>query len=591
MVASNRVRTLHDHRSSYFIPGFGDLFDSKYDFRPSARAYPKGVSAWVDQDKSGDFDPDAKEPQHKITSCRKRERTICDGENSQETGPKKPKVNTWQLGRKLGQSCRITIRIASARGICLLRKLRDYSDNWPEQQFVSDDSEPNFTELTLASVQPARLRKRRFDLQAHTSSGLLCDTLLPFTEVTLGHPAARGCRACLELGLTCPLLHEGSTYPCTDCVEADIDCELVLPPAKKRPCESCRSRRIVCSYRDVDDHNGPCKQCSTTDIKCVAGPLSGRTRTGPCLDQNFSKPARPARFLPTPQRRFISCTECRMVKKSCSLRWKSSDGNCTRCEGLGESCTFEPLAQKQKPIPETQSDQPAEPSKLTMSERNNEISLTKVIKTRLAHPVSFNHQVREDGSDPCHWCDDIAYGILGLGEIKTEVINYRDGQGYVELESGHTRRGREPSRMCHECTFQRMLITACLSHDIHPIEGVDPDEFDNDTALDWLSPGMANSAPFEWCSVCPNPASFACRTSRGANLMDENENDICQEEEGCGLKLCEACCVCLVEEHSKNLGGLVAALESDEDTGPFGVRADAGFLRTDGEIMRRLYGG
>ena len=55
-------------------------------------------------------------------------------------------------------------------------------------------------------------------------------------ELTLGHPEARGCKGCFELGQRCPLLDEGSRYPCDICVEDGCDCELVLQPAKKRGC-------------------------------------------------------------------------------------------------------------------------------------------------------------------------------------------------------------------------------------------------------------------------------------------------------------------------------------------------------------------
>jgi hypothetical protein len=55
-------------------------------------------------------------------------------------------------------------------------------------------------------------------------------------EITLGHPEARGCKGCFEIGQRCPLLDEGSRYPCDICVEDGYDCELILEPAKKRGC-------------------------------------------------------------------------------------------------------------------------------------------------------------------------------------------------------------------------------------------------------------------------------------------------------------------------------------------------------------------
>ncbi len=55
-------------------------------------------------------------------------------------------------------------------------------------------------------------------------------------EITLGHPEARGCKGCFELRHRCPLLDEGSRYPCNICVEDGLDCELVMESTEKRGC-------------------------------------------------------------------------------------------------------------------------------------------------------------------------------------------------------------------------------------------------------------------------------------------------------------------------------------------------------------------
>ncbi|MCJ1480442.1 hypothetical protein MMC06_000597 [Schaereria dolodes] len=582
------------HNNAATATSFEGYVDFKYDFRPSARTCTNFATTGLDQDRSGDFDPSLRNSHPKFTSTRKRERILYSGDDLEEAGPKKPKVNTWLLGRREGQSCRVKFKFTSTRGLSFLGKLRDYSDNWPEPMFLSNGLEPNFTEITSTSVQANRLRNRQLSSGAPAPCAFLHDTVLPFAEITLGHPAARGCKACLELGLPCTLLEEGSTYPCTLCIEDDFECELVVAPAKKRPCESCRCRRIVCSYRDEENHKGPCKQCDKAQLKCVAGPLSGRTRTGPSLDQDLSKPpkiSKSVRFMSTPERRFVSCTGCRKAKKSCSLRRKNRGGACARCEGLGESCTFEALPQREKRIINDRRNKVRKAMQAIGQQPFTSGDVTsnlRVVKTRLAYPILFGHQVPDDGSTLCHWCDDLAYGIIGLEEVTVKLVGFADDEGYVEVEPGHIGKGREPSRMCGDCTFERMAIITCPNHEIHPIKGENPRTFDDGMALEWLDLKRAALAPFEWCSVCLGVATFACYKPADTDWVVENEEDSGRVTEGCGLCLCGSCCVSFLDEHNSNLGELIAELGNDKDLGPFSVRADAGLLCPDGEIMRRL---
>ena len=570
--------------------GFDDLRNSKYDLRPGARLFRKDITTWLDQDQSGDFDPTGKEPQPLLLSARKRERLVYQtGESN--TAPKKPKLNTWKAGRNQGLSYPITINIKSDRGRALLQKYDDLPDNWPEYRYASDDRGPNFTELNLDSVQPQRLRSRQRNQCTLISSAPYSNLHRDhptFAEITLGHPAARGCKGCFEVGAPCTLLQEGFSYPCFACQEDNIECELILPPAKKRPCESCRRRRIVCSYRSDDDHSSQCKQCANDGIKCVAGPLSGRTRTGPSLDGGYTTKTK---FIPSTERPYASCTECRKAKKWCSLASKPSttdSGTCKRCVGLEQQCTFEAVHTRQRKCGRPQRGRTSrlisEPNLLNTHDR---VGTTKLITTRLVHPITFNYLVPDDDSNPCHWCEDIVYGIIGFAEAHVEVIDYHDGQGYIEIGGGRTAQGHEPSRMCYKCTASRLFIAGCEGHDIQPIEGVDPKSFDYDEVLEWLTPGMTSAAPFRWCSVCPSPACFACKKPGMAGMCLEGEEAAGNGPSGCGLLLCENCAVSILEEPDSGLDGLISGLG---DAGPLGIRADADFLSSDGYLLRRIYG-
>ena len=151
----------------------------------------------------------------------------------------------------------------------------------------SGSSDDSSTDDTAKRLQPYAFRQR----PRHDCSGASifngCE-LPDLADVTLGHPTARGCKGCFAKREDYPLLEEGSRDPCVICQADDIDCELIMQPARKRAYEAYSKRRFVYSYREEGgDHAQPCIECAKAGSKCIAGPLSGRTRTGPSLDQNW----------------------------------------------------------------------------------------------------------------------------------------------------------------------------------------------------------------------------------------------------------------------------------------------------------------
>ena len=528
-------------------------------------------SCWLDQDNSGDYDPDSEfsEPRA-FPSCPKRPRPVRPGDERKSPQSKRPRISTWQTGRKEGLSLSVVIKVKSDSGkrfLTALKQLSRFPDNWPEKKPKGIAELPNFTGLHLDSIQPQRLRLRN---RSHAYSDLLQEKqpdLSSLADVTLGHPAARGCKSCIAMNLLCSLLTEGEKYPCRDCKQDDVDCELVVQPLKKRACESCRRRKIVCSYRTVEDHSEPCRDCLLSGCKCVAGPLTGRTRTGPSLDSD------PKAFIPTPERPYKSCTACRKVRKRCSLEVNNGYHGCIRCEGLGQKCTFEPLPRRdRKTLEKPQPNKVKPPLDLPVSTAG----LRKTIKTGFAHPISFNHDPPADGSHPCHWCENLTYGILGLPQRLVEVIDNENGEGYVEIDGGYTADGVPPSRMCTICTLARMQILGCSPHEIQPNGTEIPDKLD---VMQWMDTDMMADAPFEWCSVCPRPASYECGNAPSPDMRFSDDSVA-----GCGLKLCEDCALSLVNEHDGGLTEYLKALEEESDTS-FTVRADACFLRSDGHLL------
>ena len=560
-----------------------DSLRSKYDLRIEVRERNSVPTTYLDQDESGTFDPACKKPpESKPITRRKRERKEPDDDLT----PKKSKSNTWQRGRWVGCELPVVFKFTSEHARAVLKNFGSSLDNWPQRLLDSDITYNSPTDWPESHPFPYDLRERsRCGLSdpGHATG----TNELRLDDITLGYPAYRGCKACFEWGFRCPLLDEGSRYPCAECAADNAECELIMQPAVKRTCEACRSRRQHCSYKDKGgDHAIPCQQCANTSRKCVAGPASGRTRTGPSLDQHYSQRQRLQPRIPK-----VECTQCLQGKKRCSYRHhkeqaeRSHDGNEDSIHTV-QLMDLPPITSDKEKGKECgiRSHKRNEPAGVVPTKS----SRSRTITTKLAHPIQFNYTYDDDeGIAPCHWCEDVIYGILGLGEVEVEVIDSGDGQGYTEVSNGHTETYGH-SRMCAFCTTDRLKITACQNHELQLIEGMNPEIFDYQAVMEWMMPGMASLAPFAWCSICPNPAFFCCSTKPNIDMDGQEEDLYLGEQKGCGLLLCESCAVSLVNEHEGKLENLIDGLGNGGGDGGFGIRADANFLHPEGELLRRM---
>lgn len=564
--------------------GLETALTSKYDLRPAAREASKFVTiTWIDQDESGTYDPAGKRSPSPLPNSRKRRERY---EHAEDGASKRPKTSTWQMGRFRGSQMIVTFKMSTEHGIAWQRSVGVAYNNWPQPLpstcliQSSGSSDDSSTDDTNRRLQPYEFRHRPRHNFPGASIFNGCE-LPDLADVTLGHPAARGCKGCFAKREDCPLLEEGSKYPCETCRDDDIDCELIIQPARKRACEACSKRRFVCSYREEgSDHAQPCRECAKAGLKCVAGPLSGRTRTGPSLDQD-----RPGRKK--------GCTQCSRAKKWCSLKNKNPSLPCNLCRDNEEECNFEPLkhqVRKRRTKKKRGSKVWEEKEPSSGAQVRQDPKRFRTITTKLAHPINFNYVANEGDPLPCHWCDDLVHGLLGLGSVEVEVLDNEDGQGLKEVVDGHTTKGHVPSRMCGFCTLDRLRITACKVHEVEPLADMELGCFDYDSVINWMAPGQAALAPFPWCSICPAPAFFAC-------CAESDEIDVLgfgQDEadgKGCGLLLCESCAVALVNEHDGVLEGLIDRLKEEEEEGGFSLRADADFLHPKGELLRRMAAG
>ena len=541
------------------------------------------MNSWLDQDESGDYDPSSKTHRKRITTSKGNEKTSSGLFHSNKHSSPRLIQPGLSHGRRTGLRCPVILRIGtealkSRRGLDLVESLKNSPDNWPDLEKYNDNT-PNFTELSSGSIRPARLRS----YQRLTNIDLPSEST-PLNELSLGHPAARGCKACYELGISCDLLGDG-VYPCRECRAIDEDCELITEPPKKRGCKQCTRRRIVRSFRHAKNHSGACQQCRDKSFKCIAGPKNGRTRTGPPLDRVLS--SQKHRFKKDKQSIMSGeCIECSESGGYCSLECEIGTGKCMKRNYSYFVDGAEPATPEQQPS-ETTSPEPKRrrknyslpvpirhPDSDAGIEMASKQGVIKTIRTKLAHPVRLNCYSSGESGLFCHICYEMSYGILGFPERYVEVIDYQDGKGYIEIESGHTGDGIEPTRLYKSCTECRLRIAKCPDHDLQPIPQTNADNFEYGSVDDYLRRGEAAKAPFQWCSVCPSPAFYACQTFPLEGYVDKS---------GCGLLLCEQCTVMLICDFSGDLTSLIASKEMDEE-GPLKLRADAPLLRRDGQI-------
>ena len=501
----------------------------KYGFRE--RNPDKTVPlTWIDNDLTETYDPNAKHdpylrpPKQVLSKRPKTDRPF----NYSEYKAKKPRLNTWQQGRHEGQRLPVILSLISDQARETLQGYGSSLDNWPEGSFILPNGEPDW-EGWWASRGPVPESEFFYDL---STSYYFRDRNLPASkdedlaveDVSLGHPEARGCKACFMLGHECPLLSEGM-YPCECCVEDGIECELILEPPVKARCNSCIKRRIVCQFIASPETPGPCKSCLGSSLRCVAGPKGGRTRTGPCLDKFVDESENEAQHVvKTFKKRGkprAACIECASLGQYCTLTSSSTTRPpCDRCFASGTPCTYDPdeaaYTTKRTRRPARDLD-PTLIAPLSTFIQTPKYSLkarpayhpppqTSALTTRLGHPITYNIEDEE-----CNWCADLLYGLLGLQTQTIRVLTTRDGYipvqppgTFTSLHCPGVEKPHPPSNMCSSCMLSRLAVLACEGHHFSLIPGMADEEieFSADEIIEFLEPGgVANLAPWEVCKA------------------------------------------------------------------------------------------
>ncbi|KAI2790576.1 hypothetical protein POX_d06097 [Penicillium oxalicum] len=365
------------------------------------------------------------------------------------------------------------------------------------------------------------------------------------------HPGS--CLACQEIGLDCTIADDPFKYPCNNCRDDECDCILVPSPKWKRVCEPCKQRRRTgCSYASGDyDHSQPCWECQQHGFSCFAGPSRypppkihpGETEGPSTSDQHGED-----EFQETPVRDVQSRAKGKtpIVHSAADpSSWYTSEDDTEESHGTAAKTVIASPGDEGNQITPALSS----PNIPTFDSWNsNPYGTIYRLRTFYPHPLTV---LDKNSRLSCHWCSNFAYGIVGLGERKPQVLDFENGR-LVELEDGHLAEGKEPSRMCWYCAYARVRIMQCCHNRIEPmmwqanLSAAYEDLVRARAALQDPHSGYFG-APFPeskhaWCSLCQEPASWSCESilvPRVEGVHDPRVVDPVYT--GCGLFLCGYC--------------------------------------------------
>jgi hypothetical protein len=265
------------------------------------------------------------------------------------------------------------------------------------------------------------------------------------------------------------------------------------------------------------------------------------------------------------------CVPCHQAKRKCTQKKSDVGTSCTQCRKHGSECSFaspEVQQERHKPSPGTQYDNP-----ITIESPSSVCLDTKWITTSFVHPINFKFSAAQDPNRTCDFCRDFRHGILGCGPPKLIEVIVEGGKIVQEMGDGYRAEGKEPTNMCIMCALDRLQICRCAKHEIVPIAGLWPGDFDYRQAFDNFST-IGAPALNHWCNFCVSPAFFACGRPQQYNKVGRPVACAAKTEKGCGLFLCPACAGAYGQ-----FGMDRAKLEQEvRSRGSWKVRADMEFL-------------
>ncbi|EDU48350.1 conserved hypothetical protein [Pyrenophora tritici-repentis Pt-1C-BFP] len=386
---------------------------------------------------------------------------------------------------------------------------------------------------------------------------------------------------------------------CEHCRDEGDECQLIVPATRKGSCKQCVDGNDYCSFEDEPDQI-ICDNCLNRVHICHALPPEGYRNDRISIDE----------IMYGENKRHIACTSCRQGKKRCSLKKKTDKPPCKNCKKNEIGCTFYDIPKKAPKKKASKGKRPAkddspEPTPLShayftaedLEDLNNtdqriisrsptpEIELEDTaghrgvltkINTSFSHPIKFG--MIENTSD-CNFCELPIYSFVGLFEKEVHVICWENGQGYTEVGGGHMEKNG-PTTMCQYCTTSFRGTISGFEEALYDLFEFADEPYEIKKQLQ------------QWCSMCFSPAAFACRTRQAAFLSPDDTRELI---DGCGLKLCTRCEEQLREVFGGDSSVMAATLdlepkakELDNDVQGLVIRADVGFLSSEGILMKNL---
>ncbi|KAF7192552.1 hypothetical protein HII31_06099 [Pseudocercospora fuligena] len=503
---------------------FEELEVSQGQLRPQCRQM-KFATTWLDTDTTGDYDPVEDQRMNRSRRSRANARSHTNARSGDDT------ISSHSASSRVESSCGteeaaklpVTLKFSSENGQRLFaRKVNDY-----ETQLHSD--EPGY-----------RLRKRNIK------------------------PLRRGhCEKLSDLDLTAKPLSRG--------------------------CYAC-------------NHSKRCNQCEAFDHPCIAGPVQAYIKPRKRYERDWDDDPYPqAKRKKNGQPKTpLACLECRQEGARCEYL-HDDDGHfrsaCSKCLVETLPCTIydrDQLAQADpravvKVQGKSDSLPPQSPPDQASGEEVSASGTLCTIRTSFSHPFIFNcdddsqrphsSTTPNDDGGSCHFCTEPSLPFFGLGQIETQVIDFPDSPGFVEMGDGYRSRGIENTRLCAVCTLRRMCVVMCDKHTMRPIADLaDLAAFSpssQEAAEEELLEGKLTSDDAErFCTVCTRLAIYECVSETG------------EEIPGCGLRMCQACAVTLEGTHHGKLKDMLVVWDTATEQSL--MRADCELLREDGALTKYL---
>ncbi|KAK0117384.1 hypothetical protein ONS96_013214 [Cadophora gregata f. sp. sojae] len=612
------------------------------------REYRGVATAYIDEDESGTYDP--KKSRRTPPSPLRSAKRVRVSNAVNKDGTLKPKRPTKQIGFRYEML--VKFKFQSNKALDYLRTLppgpyESQSSNADEEDDCYDSGYGGSFKRKREVKRP-----RRLGATATRSDGLTIDGLIEghpqrrgcrccFSQgndecTLIEHPDEYPCEACDDAETDCVLIISPEfKKSCLRCKGKRRNCSYSLDGGKGADaCDACEEEGVTCCAEPLREPSitrrfaklparvkgkptpaakvpvrermyVACNQCRGTGKRCTN---RGKADPGPC--SNCRKAGHSCKFVYPPTRipqLPTSSSKPKAKTLSSSKAYVKSDSSTSPRDRIGT---------------------PHSPNTLTATiyselEKKNTRKAEKLIAkgiahiniiTSFCHPITFNYVPDPLLKNPCSWCDNPFFGLWGLastsGPRRVEGFYLPNGGGFEEFFNGFSELGYSRSVMCIACTYARVRITQCPTHRLLALD-VKTGEFDLDIlnekkwglALQAYEDGDMKGAELvrnaKWCSVCPATATFKCCSPQ---FFDENGEPVTPQQhaqghglEGCGLLVCEDCADLMgklvrggARTGARQLDTMVAEIRRNRWRYTEGVRADAEFLTSGGELLRRL---